>query len=347
MKLILVCADSDFGFTNQIFYFISSILLAHKNKQKVVVAPDLFDTTNKKWYNDMFNLNKINEYLKKYDILLINKYTNKFRIDRVVYGIDNDIVDLTHEITCQFYQNNVLRIPKETNFNDFKGDPVKGEYKKLTIDYSINGRAFSETYDECLTEDIEFNCQKFDPIYEFWINAIDRTMFDDILKNIYFNDRFHTIRNDFLQTIDDDATINVIHLRVEPDVSWWASQNNMSHEEFKEYLEHKYIGLIEKYIKKSDDNIIVSYCTENPVLDYMKNNGYKYRCTEKTEPGRELNAIVDLLISTACNNIFIGNFNLETLNGSTFSYYISTLLDTKVKRIMIDVDHIRNEEQIT
>jgi hypothetical protein len=351
MKNIFVCQNWDFGyfgFTNQIFKMVSSIIIAHKTNKKVIILPDIFDTTNRMLHSNIFNVQKINEHLKKYDILSINRHCQNFRIDKVVYGFENDLVDLTNEIKNRFYQNNVLRIPKEINLNHLQGDPIKNKSKQLTIDYSINDHAFKETYEECLTEDIEFDCHKFNYINEFWITEIDRTMFEDILKNIYFHDRFDTIKKNFLQTFNDDAIINVLHLRVEPDaLGHWSRQNNMSVEEFKEYLEQKYIGLIERYIKKTDDNIIVSYSTDNPVLEYMKNNGYKYRCTDKTQSGRELNAIVDLLISTACNNIFIGNFNLKALNGSTFSYYISTLLDTDVKRIMIDLDHIRNEEQIT
>jgi hypothetical protein len=314
------------------FNIVSALLV---NTNKIIIMNKFATELNgqcHKVVSEIFNIEKMNKYFCKYGITLFDTCDIDFKIHTVLH----DGLDITDEIKNKFNSHNRLRIPKETN------------YKNLTIDYSINDHTFRETYDECLTEDIKFDL--YENYYRriAWINETDKTMFDDILKNICFHDRFHTIKNDFLQTIDDGASINVFHLRVEADaLGHWSCQNKMSVEEFKKYLEQKYIGLIEKYIQKSDENIIVSYSTDNPVLDYMKTNGYKYRCTEKTQPGRELNAIVDLLISTACNNVFIGNFNLKSLNGSSFSYYISTLLDTKVKRIMIDLDRIRNEEQLT
>ena len=84
----------------------------------------------------------------------------------------------------------------------------------------------------------------------------------------------------------------------------------------------------------------------NRVIDYMKKNGYKYRLTPKYENmGREQNAIIDLLISKICNNTLIGNFNLENLNGSSFSYYL-TQINSDVKQILIDLDYINNKEYI-
>jgi hypothetical protein len=81
----------------------------------------------------------------------------KFKINLVVYGFENDIVDLTDEIRDRFFKNNVLRIPKEFNLNDLKGDPIVNVTKKVTIHYSINNYNFSEIYDEYRTADIVFD----------------------------------------------------------------------------------------------------------------------------------------------------------------------------------------------
>ena len=61
---------------------------------------------------------------------------------------------------------------------------------------------------------------------------------------------------------------------------------------------------------------------------------------------REKNAIIDLLISTYCNNIFIGNFNVKNNNGSVFSYYIWKKNKHNVSNIYIDLDHIYDKEVV-
>lgn len=56
---------------------------------------------------------------------------------------------------------------------------------------------------------------------------------------------------------------------------------------------------------------------------------------------RELNAIVDFIISKQCNNIFIGNFNLNGNNGSTFSFYIYKSLESNnIIYKYIDLDRL-------
>jgi hypothetical protein len=67
----------------------------------------------------------------------------------------------------------------------------------------------------------------------------------------------------------------------------------------------------------------------NPVIDFLKEHYYSYRFTEKIFEGREKNAIVDLLVSKKCNNVFIG------YSESTFSYYITKCLNETVKKILI------------
>jgi hypothetical protein len=82
------------------------------------------------------------------------------------------------------------------------------------------------------------------------------------------------------------------------------------------------------------------------VIDFLIENNYNYKSSEKTFEYRDNNAIIDLLISKNCNNIFIGNFNLKNLNGSTFSYYIAKLLKNNIKKICVDLDHIYEDEHI-
>jgi hypothetical protein len=170
-------------------------------------------------------------------------------------------------------------------------------------------------------------------------------MFENILTHIYFNDSFMVLKNNVLDQLNIQNNINVIHLRLEDDaIKHWSKMNNMTEYDFKNYLENKYINIIKKYIDIHDQNIILSDSLDNPVIDFLNNNNYKILFSPKNFNSREKNAIVDLLKSTYCNNIFIGNFNPVKLNGSTFSYYISKLIDPKCKLIMLDPDRITNNE---
>lgn len=111
-------------------------------------------------------------------------------------------------------------------------------------------------------------------------------------------------------------------------------------------MKKKYIYIIKKYITLDERIIILTSSLSNQVIEFLKNNNYKYKLTKKFFCEREKNAIVDLLISKICNNIFIGNFNLEKLNGSTYSYYITQYLNSCVKKILIDLDRIKEHETL-
>lgn len=80
----------------------------------------------------------------------------------------------------------------------------------------------------------------------------------------------------------------MIHLRVEDDaITHWSKGNNMSKPEFKRWLEEKYIEIIRRYINKSDETIILSSSLNNGVIDFLNENKYNYRFTEKKYDDRE------------------------------------------------------------
>jgi hypothetical protein len=140
----------NFGVNHQSFALVMSIMVARKRRKNVIMMRDM---------NDL-HLKRINEYLRKHNIVVFNCNNVKFRINLVVYGFENDIVDLTDEIRNRFYQNNVLRIPKEINLNHLKGDPICNRTKQMTIHYSINNYNFSEIYDEYRASDIVFDTRQ-------------------------------------------------------------------------------------------------------------------------------------------------------------------------------------------
>jgi hypothetical protein len=60
--------------------------------------------------------------------------------------------------------------------------------------------------------------------------------------------------------------------------------------------------------------------------------------------GRELNGLIDMLIGTSCNQLFIGNFNPHTLQGSTFSYTLFNILrEHHLSSLVLNMDDIHED----
>jgi len=341
-----------FGLTNQIFSFINSIIIAYKNNEKVVIVDNFLDDFSKQNYtpiSKIFNINKINIFLKKtYDIIIIDKYDVNLKINSIKYGTVDNNVDLTDYIIQNYYKNNVLCIKKDINFNSIKGDPCLNIKKNVFLNYTINDYLIDEIYQEILTNNISIDILNSEYKNTFdWINTYDKIMFENILINIYYNIDFIEKSKNILQKIDINKKINVIHLRIEDDaIQHWSKMNNMSMINFKTYIENKYINLIQKFISKTDENIILSHSINNNVVNFLKKNNYSCHFNEKYFEDREKNAIIDLITTNYCNNIFIGNFNFKKLNGSTFSYYIGKRLNNNIKKICIDLDKIYDNAMI-
>jgi hypothetical protein len=337
------------GFTNQIFALIGGIKIAYIMGEKIVIVDHFLNDINNITYSpisEIFNINKINEYLyNNYGIIIVDKYNTKFDILTVQYGTnETNYIDITEYIKTNYYNKN-LCIDKKCCFNDIKGDPCPGIVKEIIIKYTISDYIIEEKHSENLKSNIEIN---FDGNYFFGvglINSSHNNMFDKILKNIEYNPEFIINSETILKNINTNKKINIIHLRLEEDgILHWSKQNNMSYDNFKESLEEKYINIIKKYISPIDENIILSSSLSNGVVDFLNNHNYNYRFIDKCFNERERNAIIDLLVSKCCNNIFISNFNMKNLNGSVFSYYIWKLMKDDVTKIYIDLDKIHDDE---
>jgi len=179
-----------------------------------------------------------------------------------------------------------------------------------------------------------------------WINTYNKTIFDNILKNIVFLKNIVLPENEH-NYISKYNKINVIHLRIEVDaILHWSKMNNMPQLFFQNYIEQKYINIIKKYINKNELTVLLTYSNDNKVIRYLKQNEYNYYISPKIDKwGREINAIKDASIIDLCNNVFIGNFNLQNLNGSSLSYYLLNKLRPNVKCITIDLDRIIMDEK--
>jgi len=105
------------------------------------------------------------------------------------------------------------------------------------------------------------------------------------------------------------GTINVVHLRIEPD---WLdhvalySVPRVSQEFAYNDIANKYIDLICRYIQKDELTFILTGSLNNKVIAYLRENKYMYFLFPKITNYREINAAMDMVIGKQCNNVFIG-----------------------------------------
>jgi len=341
------------GLTNQLFSLISSIMIAYQEKHKVVIVDHFLNDISKNTYtpiSHIFDIEKINIFLKEnYDIIILDKYNINFEIISFQYGTKDNKMDITHDIVenCLYEnkkKNNIIYINKSICFTNVHGDPYPHLIKNLFFNYKINGYFIEEIFDENREHNILIDFLNSNYIFNLkWIDFLDVTMFENILVNIHYYHDFIEKSTFLLKDMNMDLNkkINIIHLRLEDDaINHWSMMNQMTHDDFKNYIEKKYINLIENYISKTDETIILSSSLSNKVVDFLIENQYSFKFNQKFFEDREKNAIVDLLTAKYCNHIFIGNFNIKNLNGSTFSYYIGKCIQHNVKKIYIDLDHI-------
>ena len=134
---------------------------------------------------------------------------------------------------------------------------------------------------------------------------------------------------------------SVLHLRNEMDALFqWSCQNKMSVGEYERILNQKYIDLVEKYITKVDNILLIltSRRIQNPVIEHLEKSGYWIIFNIYENIGRERMAISDMIFaSKLCNNIFISS------GGSTYSVLLESRLQHTL-HIFLDMNNIHKEE---
>lgn len=354
----LIYKDNGSGLTNQIFSLVSSIMHAISLNKRAIAIDSFglsYNSNERINISNIIDLKKTSAYLNdKYNIVLLDKNTMKFQLHKACYGIIGSMIDVTNEISHFISkEDNTLCIPQNTELNSLKGDPFPGKIKDFYIYYSLDNYNFFEKFAEKIKDGLLSNVSSNMCNYDLYISmGFIRSfshIFNDILKNIVFIENNIPLLSIDTNIFNKFNKVNVIHLRLEDDaLVHWSKQNMMTFQEFKVMLETKYIELIKKYIQKDELNIILSYSSQNSVFDFLQTNDYPFLCAKKdtTKCQRELDALGDLFLSTKCNNIFIGNFYMKIMTGSTFSYYILQKLEhPNIKKISICLDNIKEPEE--
>lgn len=340
------------GLTNQLSNLCALIFRIIHNKSittSIIIADNFLQDYNSANYcgiSDIFDLPKMNLFLKQYKIVLVDKNCIDVRVKELSYGVRGmACIDIPNIATTK---NHILT---SNNLNSNYGDTCPNTVKHIFLKYTLNDIEINSIYHEDTRVNLDY-C-KFTGVEWFKSNTFvkelgtDKPLLDTIFQNIYFNSKFTNIADTFKQHISTD-NISVLHLRNEEDaVSFWGTINRIPEPDFKTVLETKYINLIQKYIDKENHLIILTSNKNNRVVDYLRDNNYNFSFNLHTTNMRENDAILDLLISRYCTNTFIGNFNPNTYHGSTFSYLVYSRIQNKsVKNVVIDIDNINDEEYV-
>lgn len=243
-----------------------------------------------------------------------NIYSQKMGLCNQLYAIKG---------TCEYaYLNNINIIVIE----NFLTDINKNTYCNISEIIDLNHlNDLLKTYNvKILDWNTDVGFSKKDIIFKHapywhtsWFLQTDLNLTTYIIPNLKFTQRFYELANEILE--QNKITVepcNIIHLRVENDaIEHWSKEQNISAQEFKSLLEIKYINIINKFINKNFITIVVASEYDNNVIKHLGDNNFLYCITEKKFKERELNAIVDLIISEKCNRVITGIYE------SSFSYF--------------------------
>jgi len=95
-------------------------------------------TTDSFVFDSFINLKNVNDYLKKYKILIIAKQHLHMNISSILYGKhDVNVIEVKDSVFSNFFSNNTIHMSSSYVLNELCGDPVPGVRKFLYIKYSF------------------------------------------------------------------------------------------------------------------------------------------------------------------------------------------------------------------
>jgi hypothetical protein len=151
-KIHFCCVGStDSGEQNQINSLIISIIKCIQDKvtqNHIIIVNDFapyYKSTKRIPFSSVFDIERLNSYLKKYNIQLVDKNFVQMNIIAVEYGINETYINITDKVVELFYKDNLLKIDKNTNINSLYNDPVPGVKKELVVQYTINNTNYRIT----------------------------------------------------------------------------------------------------------------------------------------------------------------------------------------------------------
>jgi hypothetical protein len=354
VAFISIAAGGGAGLCNEIMALAQGIFTAIDDNKKLIVVDSFNNQIT--WVGksthipskDVFDFDAMNVLLSKYNVSLIDKTELEYDIISATYGTLSSQVDITKEILSTYTFNGVLFIPKHTHLNVLRGDPEPNNSKIFTLKYSVNGIVYEDAFTENngLESEICINVASVPFTYKFdWMTTQTRPRFNEFIKCTRFTKGYYDVADTYIDT-SKDYKLNTIHVRNESDaISHWSTFNGVNKEDFAKILDAKYIHLIKTELSKETMIFVLTYDTDSNVIKYLRENGYKFMTSRKDQDGRELNAIVDLIIGSRTNGTFVGTYNPITTKGSSFSYVISQLMPKNTRHVYIDLENIKEPQR--
>lgn len=362
------------GLCNQLYNIVNTMIIAgtQEGGNKVIILDNFvkdFQTLEPIRASNVLNLPMMNDIIQSFGITLLDKHDVEMTIDKIEYGLKEvKVLDITKKICEWYYKPNHLYIPQWTDLNSVIGeDPCPQMRKQIYVYYSLNGIPLLKMFHErklIFNGPVEICHSNYDnkipkhvlDASEPWLTRINRDhakeltpQFDLLLSTLRFCVNYETHVEDFLRSSFSTLSekYNVWHVRNEDDaMKHWAKLNGISEDNYRIVYETHYIDAVRKYINKESTNIVLTSKVENnSIIERLKQEGYRiYVRPNIPDIGREMNAIVDLLMGFNCKGVFIGNINPYTMQGSTFSYVLyNHLKESNVKCLTINMDNIAEE----
>jgi hypothetical protein len=328
--------NNQVGFCNQLYSAIGTCIYAYENNIKTIFISQYLKEIGTQNYcnvSDVFDIQKTNDFLKKYNLTLIDGFNVDLKIINILYGTELYSLDITDNfcVVCGkliIYSDCKLGFYNYKHFKDTYGIDIQGSLQ-LRINYTVNGIFYHkecDVIDGRLVTDlvIDYRRVNYEETHKF--KNDDSPMFRDILRNFVFNESIVSKADKYIDNsliryyIDAKMKINVFHLRLEDDaIKSWAKEIKMTDTmQYKRLLEDKYINIIRDFVDKKSLTIFLASDYDNRVIKYMRDNDYNYLTTLKFYSARDVSAIVDMHIGAVCNGVCVGVWE------SSYSY---TLFD--------------------
>lgn len=338
MKSILVnlTPTSGSGFANQMYIYANSVLHAATNGINIIFYTRFLKQIHTNEYcniGDIIDIPKMNKYLQKYNVIMVDYYNYTFKIESIQYGTNAFKINASDTL-------NIENIDKTYNFKEITKLLSNAHYKKYSIPinttqtqlfltWTLDGILYSSSHkviNNFLEDDINYKFNTMNSL-TFKPHFSNSPIFYDVKANIAFKSEFNEKIVPFMKDIVKDTNkINCIHLRLEDDaVQSWANETNTESKVFKKRIEDKYINEIINKIKKDDLTIILSHNYDNNVIRFLEKNKYNFIATPIWSDFRDISAIYDLHVGEYCNNIYICVFE------SSFSYLLLHRIKHKIK----------------
>lgn len=274
------------------------------------------------------------------NIYLLDRSSEILNIISAHYGINNtnyrNVTPILNE-----YLLNKTKLYFNNNYNASFGDPYDGKQKYLYLKIEIDNQIIDLVYDENNIIDIDLIYNKTNlfannNIHIAYTNDINNKIdCQEIIPCLEFNDNIIKLINniDFVKKLSDDSKLlTTIHYRMDSDWMYFATDSGKYAVEYKQKLDILYGTSINNII--NENVFVMSY--EHSNFDTIFTNAKNiYHIAQQTKmdlihkylgekyKGREICALIDFLIAFNYTDTFIGLFDTETCNGSSFSMMLS------------------------